>query len=261
MARGRTDEAIGHFQQALRISPEDASTHTNLAFALFRKRRLDEALEHLRQAVASNPKHLDAQKGLRTLLRRLGRPGEARAAWEAALRANPPEHVAWYGYAEFCLFLGQEDEYRQARHALLRRFSAATDPQIAERTGRACLLLPTSGEELQKAVALAGRASAADRSKYQGIYAHFLFVRGLAEYRQGQLAQAITTLRGEASREPAAQLVLAMALHRSGQKEQARETLATAVRAYDWRADQARDQDAWICHALRREAERLIQPE
>src|SRR5262249_7297723 len=73
----------------------------------------------------------------------------------AALKANPPEHDAWYGYAEFCLFLGQEDEYCLARHALLQRFSAATDPQTAERTALACLLLPSSGEELRLAVALA----------------------------------------------------------------------------------------------------------
>jgi serine/threonine-protein kinase len=257
---GRTDEAIRHFRKALQINPEDASTHTNLSFAMFRKRRIDEALAHLRRAVAINPKYTDAQKGLRTILLLLGRPDEARAAWEAALRANPPEHSAWYGYAEFCLFLGQEDEYRQARHALLRRFSATTDPQLAERTGRACLLLPASGEQLRQAVALAGRAAAADRSRYPGIYAHFLFVRGLAEYRQGRFDRAITTMRGEASRVrgPAPRLVLALALHRSGQQEQARKTLAAAVGAYDWRAELAHDQDAWICHALRREAQRLI---
>jgi serine/threonine-protein kinase len=36
--------------------------------------------------------------------------------------------------------------------------------------------------------------------------------------------------------------------------------LAAAVLAYDWRAVEADNRDAWICHILRREAEGLILP-
>ena len=59
---------------------------------------------------------------------------------------------------------------------------------------------------------------------------------------------------------PAPRLVLAMALHQSGQVEEARKTLADAVRSYDWSAAKVRDQNDWISHVLRREAERLIMP-
>jgi eukaryotic-like serine/threonine-protein kinase len=52
-----------------------------------------------------------------------------------------------------------------------------------------------------------------------------------------------------------------MALYQDGQLAEARKTLAAAILSYDWRADQARDHGAWICHVLRREAEALIQPE
>src|SRR5262249_12043078 len=153
-----------------------------------------------RRAVSLDPKHLDAQKELRSILMRQGRRDEARIAWQSALEVNPPEHVAWYGYAEFCLFLGEEDEYRRARQALLQRFGTTTDPQTAERTARACLLLPAAGNELRQVVALVERAVVADRAKYKTLYPFFLFAQGLAEYRQGHFDRAIATMRGGASR-------------------------------------------------------------
>jgi eukaryotic-like serine/threonine-protein kinase len=41
---------------------------------------------------------------------------------------------------------------------------------------------------------------------------------------------------------------------------EARKTLAEAVASHDWRPDLVRDQDDWIYHVLRREAEGLILP-
>jgi serine/threonine-protein kinase len=259
---GRQDEAMEHIQVALRHDPNSAGLYYTFGVCLEAKGRHVEALTNLRRAVALEPKYLAAQREIRSILMRQGRADEARTAWQAALKADPPEHAAWYGYAEFCLFLGEEGEYRRARQALLHRFGATTDPQIAERTARACLLLPASGNELRQAVALAERAAAADRTAYPGLYPHFLFAQGLAEYRQGRFDRAITAMRGDASRVlgPAPRLVLAMALHRSGQVAEARTTLAAAVSAYDWRASQVRDQDGWIYHVLRREAEGTILP-
>src|SRR5262249_58088081 len=92
------------------------------------------------------------------------------------------------------------DEYRRARQSLLARFAASTDPHVAERTGRACLLLPATGDELRQAVALAGRAAGVDRTKYPKAYAHFLFAQGLADYRQGRFDPSITAMRGDAGR-------------------------------------------------------------
>ncbi len=168
----------------------------------------------------------------------------------------------WYGYAELCLFLGEEEEYCRARQVLLRRFGATTDPHVAERTARACLLLPAAGDELRQAVALAERAAAAEPSKYQWHYPRCLFARGLAEYRRGRLDRAVSLMRGDAARVlgPAPRLVLAMAQHKGGQEAEARTTLAAAILGHDWRASRVRDQDDWLCHALRREAEGLILP-
>jgi serine/threonine-protein kinase len=53
---------------------------------------------------------------------------------------------------------------------------------------------------------------------------------------------------------------MAMALHRNGQANEARKTLASAVLSYDWTANQVRDIHGCIYHVLRREAEAMILP-
>jgi eukaryotic-like serine/threonine-protein kinase len=145
---------------------------------------------------------------------------------------------------------------------LLARFFTTNNPYFAERIGRACLLLPATGEELRQAVALTRRATASDPSAHGGNYSWFLFARGLAEYREGKFDQAISTMRGDASLldGPMPRIVLAMALHQKRQLAEAHKALEAAIRSYDWRTDQARDQGAWSCHVLRREAEGLISP-
>jgi eukaryotic-like serine/threonine-protein kinase len=257
---GRHDEAIDQLPVAIRLNPDAVILSTALGRSLEFKGRHVEALTQHQRAVAKDPKNAEAQKELRKFLIGQGHPDEAKKAWVAAIMANPQQHEACYGYAEFCLFLGNEEEYRSARRSLLAQFGASKDAHIAERTSRACLLLPSSDDELRQALALASRAVAADRSTFQGAYPYFLFVQGLAEYRQRRYDQAVALMRGEASQVlgPAPRLVLAMALHRSGRELEARKMLAAAVPAYDWSAGQARTQDAWICHLLRREAEALI---
>jgi serine/threonine-protein kinase len=259
---GRTDEALAYFRQAVRDDPRNVWAQVNLGKALKHTGRLDEALGHYQQALALEPKNPAAHEGFRSVLMRQGRGQEVRVAWRKALEADPPEAEAWLGYAELCLFLGQEQEYRRARRALLARFDASADPFIAERIGRACLLLPAPEDELRQAAALLDRAVAAGRWKPDWAYPHFLFAKGLVEYRQDRLASAIAVLQGEAARVPGPnpRLVLAMAQHRQGRKEEARHTLAAAVVAFEWDAAQADNPGAWVCHVLRREAESMILP-
>jgi serine/threonine-protein kinase len=262
-ATGRYDAAIQQLKTALKYEPDSADLHSLLGATLEAKKAYGEALVEYRRAVACDGRDLVAQQRLRNFFIRQGRLDEALSAWQAALALKPDNHDAWYGYAELCLYLGREDRYRDARRDLLTRFAGTKSPQVAERVSRACLLLPVAGDELRQAVTLAARAVKADRLKHAGTYPHFLFARGLADYRQGRFAQAIAAMRGEASRAlgPAPRLVLGMALHRSGQTAEARRALTAAVVRHDWSAANVRDQDGWIYHTLRREAERLILPD
>jgi serine/threonine-protein kinase len=94
------------------------------------------------------------------------------------------------------------------------------------------------------------------------LYAYSRFALGLAQYRLGRWASAIPIMKFEASdvMGPCPRLVVAMAQYQDGQTQAARQTLAAAVAAYDWRAAEADNRDAWICHVLRREAEEMILP-
>jgi serine/threonine-protein kinase len=222
--------------------------------------RIDEAVAEHREAVAAEPNSLFTLRRMCHSLIRFGRPREARVTWGQSLETNPSDHDRWYGYAEFCLYLGDEAEYHRARTALLGKFGQTTAPHIAERTARAALLAPANGSELERAAALAMFVASLDRQKLLWEYPFYQFVRGLAEYRQGKFGQAISTLRGDARHRPGPtpQLVPAMALQRDGQDAEARKTLAAALLNYDWRTDEIHDQDGWITHVLRREAEMLI---
>ncbi|WP_020468764.1 serine/threonine-protein kinase [Zavarzinella formosa] len=262
MTAGRHAEAIARAPETIRLNPNAAPPHIVLGLSLEATGRPAEAIAEYRLAVATEPRHAEAQKILRSALIRHGKTEEALAVWPAAIAANPADHDSWYGYAEYLLFLGREDAYRIARQALLAKFGDTGLPTKAERTARTCLLLSGTETEMRQAAALAAFAMTADRSAYGGAYPFFLFVQGLGEYRQGRYDRAISTMRGDAARVfgPAPRLVLAMALHQSGQTVEARKTLAAAVSAYDWRPSQATEQDSWIFHILRREAEGMILP-
>jgi serine/threonine-protein kinase len=261
---GHDDEAIAQFRAAIRIDANNGWSHYFLAIALENKGHLDEAVTEFREAARLLPeKHVEARQRVRGLLLKLGRGTDAQTAWKEDLAAKPAKHDSWFGYAELCLFLGDEREYRRARTDLLAEFGSTTDPAIAERTGRACLLLPAAEVEQRQAVALTERAIAAGRPGREFAYPYCLFAEGLARYRQGRFDDATKLMTGEAASVmgPSPRLILAMAQHQKGQKDEARKTLAAAIASYDWSAAKADHHDAWIAHILRREAEAVIVPD
>ena len=133
---------------------------------------------------------------------------------------------------------------------------------MAERDGLACLLLPASPEELGRAVALVDQAVATGPKFFPGT-AWLQFVKGLATYRQGRPQQAVPLLEESAdllASRPGPRLALAMAQFQSGHPAEARNTLAAAIRAYNWMEPQADHPTAWVSHVLRREAEALVLP-
>src|SRR5262249_404167 len=152
----------------------------------------DEAINEYQQVIRVDPQNLLVHYNLACVLVPLGRGIEATGAWRELLEANPRSYDAWSGYAELCLFLGQGDEYRRIRRKLLVRFGEYKTPNIAEPVSRACSRERGKEDEGQKASALAARAAAAGESMPVWIRRYHRFAEGLAEYRQGRLASAIS---------------------------------------------------------------------
>ena len=260
--KGRHKEAIQKLQNALDQRPNNARFHFYLGVCLNAGGQKEEALKHVRQGSELDPAEFAHLSLLRTLWLRHGGEGEEiRKLWRTALGTNPPKHDAWDGYAELSLYLGRDDEYRWARQELLKRFGKTSDPYIADRTGRACLFMPGTDEELQNAAELIGTAISADRTKVESWAPfYFSFAQGFLAYRQGRFQESAAIVKGDAGRVlgPARGLVLAMAQFQLGQTHEAQASLEKAVKSFDWEPSKADAREAWMYHILRREAEALI---
>jgi eukaryotic-like serine/threonine-protein kinase len=156
------------------------------------------------------------------------------------------------------LFLNNEDAYRRNRTALLERFGKTRDAAVAERTARACLLLPAAGDELEQATTLANRAVSLGKNSPN--FRYYAIAKSMAEYRLDRFQSAI-----EWGHKPGAQgtcptlLILAMANQRLGHTEQARQFFDEAIKTYEWKT--VSNEWAGISHSLRREAEALLKVE
>jgi len=86
---GKVQEAIGHYEQALRIKPDYAGAHYNLGTTLLRAGNVQEAIGHYVQALRIQPDYAEAHNNLGVCLIRLGSAQEAVEHWEQALQLKP----------------------------------------------------------------------------------------------------------------------------------------------------------------------------
>ena len=87
--QGRTKEAIEHYLQAIRIKPDFDKAHNNLGVALDKQGRTKEAIEHYLQALRINPDYSEVHSNLGVALDKQGRTDEAIKHYLQALRINP----------------------------------------------------------------------------------------------------------------------------------------------------------------------------
>ena len=90
---GQLPEAIGQYQEALRLQPDFAEVDINLGLALAASGQPRQAIAYYREALRLNPAQPEAHNNLCIILRKTGHLREAIAEGEAALRLRP-------GYAE-----------------------------------------------------------------------------------------------------------------------------------------------------------------
>ena len=99
-ARGKTDEAMAHFQQALRIDPSEPSVHSSLGVFYLDKGEVEQALAHLQRALEIEPNFADAHYNLGNTFLQMAQPAEAVAHYDKALQINPSDtqalnNMAW----------------------------------------------------------------------------------------------------------------------------------------------------------------------
>jgi tetratricopeptide (TPR) repeat protein len=160
---------------------------------------------------------------------------------------------------------GDLDAYRKLCERVLLQFGDTTEPAIAERMAKDCLMLPPLAANLAVLDRMANTAVRADPN--DNLWPYFAFVKGLAEYRQGRYASALEWLRKAAAHEgvPArtaqTDAVMAMAEFQSGQTKTARALLTDGIRIAETklsRPDRLDWSDGIIAQILLHEASRLI---
>jgi len=87
--KGRTDDAIKHYLEALRIEPDYAEAHNNLGIALYRKGRTDDAIKHYLEALRIKPNHVEAHNNLGIAFARKGNIDVALKHFQKALQIDP----------------------------------------------------------------------------------------------------------------------------------------------------------------------------
>ena len=95
-ADGKSEEAVGHFIEAVRIRPDDTKALTDFGSLLQKQGKIDEAIAAYSQALRIKPDAI-GHYTVALLLRRRGREPEAILHLRAALRLQPdlvPARVA-----------------------------------------------------------------------------------------------------------------------------------------------------------------------
>jgi tetratricopeptide (TPR) repeat protein len=267
-AKPDLDGAVAEFRKATKLDPEFAPAYYNLGCALDEQGKLHEAIAEYRKAIDLDPKCVDAYVNLGVSHAQLGRWKEAAAAFDRALELDPTDHERWCQASALHLGAGDLESYRRVCYQLVKRFGDTDDPVIAERTAKACLMLPDtlSAAEFDRVQKLAERAVTTTEGHpfYQG----FIFAKGLADYRAGRHADAVKWLERFAPNadggpfDASAFAVLAMAQHqRPGRTEEAAAALAKAKGITAKMPDPARGQlwHFWVHgQSLYREAEQLL---
>jgi superkiller protein 3 len=104
---GKVPEAMGQFEQALRLKPDSANAHNNLGEALFQAGKLPEAIGHYELALRLEPNLVKAHNNLALALERTGKVSEAVWHYEQVVRLTPGDAGAHNNLGNALLKVGE----------------------------------------------------------------------------------------------------------------------------------------------------------
>jgi hypothetical protein len=183
---------------------------------------------------------------------------------------QPGEPEAYNLIAPLLVQSGDRAAYEQLCEKITARFAGVTNPAIAYRMAKDCLILPRPGADLKVPGELAETAVTLGRGD-SGSFPYFQSCKALAEYRQGQWEGAISWARKAAeSSSPyprgEAYAILAMAQHQLKQTDDSRAALKVCTEVVQGEMPKLDDgllggdwRDWIVVHALLTEAENQIE--
>ncbi len=118
-AKGKIDEAIEAFRQAVSTDPQNAAAHHNLGVLLSRQGLLSEAIESYGRATVLQPDYVDAHYNLGNALLNFGNLDEAAASYLKALALKPDFADAHNNLGNTLVKLGKLDEAAASFHKTL----------------------------------------------------------------------------------------------------------------------------------------------
>jgi tetratricopeptide (TPR) repeat protein len=181
------------------------------------------------------------------------------------VKTEPASPNGYHTLAPLLVACGDVPEYRRLCQQIVLHFRGTQDPNTADRMAKDCLILPSSGADLNAVGALADVAV----SKYPS-YSLFQCCKALAEYRQERFSEAVK--RADSStKDPFSYskaegyAILSMARFKSGQTNEAFIALAECDKVIEEQLPKLSDgnlgqdwRDWIIAHALQKEAKALV---
>jgi serine/threonine protein kinase/WD40 repeat protein/tetratricopeptide (TPR) repeat protein len=269
-AQGQVEKAAAAFVRALQLSPRPPSPW------LADRAGIDDALvpcEEVFPRVAQlRPKDYQLWIARARYHAHRGQWPQLADDVAAALKRSSQTPGSWFALALVRLQSGDPEGYRQACREMLERFGDRAGMPVTYNTALACLLLPDAVADFKPVVHVAERA-VTGTERYAN-YRFYVLTRALADYREGQYAHVVDRLSSSPPRPDGdvgdswAFFCLALAHHRLGQAEQARQELGKGRELLErhWPKLAQGEQFAnntwqeWlVCRFLCREAETLIE--
>jgi protein O-mannosyl-transferase len=129
--KGRYDEAIFHYRQALAIRPDDADSLNNLGLLFGINGDLELAIEYFKAAIRIDPDYAKAYFNLGKVLVRQGRVNEAIASFERALQLQPGIVEIHENLGRALAMQGKKSEAAEHFETALRLLQSSKQAQLS----------------------------------------------------------------------------------------------------------------------------------
>ena len=123
--KGEVEDAIRHYNLALKINPNYAQAHFNLGVVFLKKGALNDAIAECKQALKIDPDYMEAHFDLGAALALQGNLDEAAGQYRKVLEISPDYAEAEYNLGKVLLLKGDLDE---AMSCLDKTSAGSPDP-------------------------------------------------------------------------------------------------------------------------------------